>query len=38
VLSVVTAKDRRPEHFRARLRRFSALSHVTVEVEQRPIR
>jgi cation diffusion facilitator family transporter len=33
VLSVVSGKGRRPEEYRARLRRFSALSHVTVEVQ-----
>lgn len=33
VLSIVTGKDRRPEDYRARLRRFPSLSHVTVEVQ-----
>ncbi len=32
VLSVVTRTDRQPEDYRSRLRRFPALSHVTVEV------
>ena len=35
VLSVVTGKNRRPEDYRARLRRFASLSHVTVEVQPR---
>jgi cation diffusion facilitator family transporter len=33
VLSVVTTRDRRPEDYRQRLRHFSALSHITVEVQ-----
>jgi cation diffusion facilitator family transporter len=33
VLSVVTGKNRRPEDYHRRLRHFSALSHVTVEVQ-----
>jgi len=33
VLSVVTGKDRRPEDYHRRLRHFSTLSHVTVEVQ-----
>jgi cation diffusion facilitator family transporter len=33
VLSVATGKDRRPEDYRARLRQFATLSHVTVEVQ-----
>ena len=33
VLSVVTGKERRPEDYRRRLRHFSSLSHVTVEVQ-----
>jgi cation diffusion facilitator family transporter len=36
VLSVVTGKGRRPEDYRARLRHFTALSHVTVEVQAPP--
>jgi cation diffusion facilitator family transporter len=35
VLSVATGKDRRPEDYRARLRQFATLSHVTVEVQPR---
>jgi cation diffusion facilitator family transporter len=34
ILSVVTAQTRGPEFYRARLVRFPALSHVTVEVQQ----
>ena len=34
ILSVVTAQGRGPEFYRARLARFPALSHVTVEVQQ----
>lgn len=34
ILSVVTAQARGPEFYRARLTRFPALSHVTVEVQQ----
>ena len=34
ILSVVTAQARGPEFYRARLARFPALSHVTVEVQQ----
>ena len=34
ILSVVTAQKRGPEFYRARLARFPALSHVTVEVQQ----
>jgi cation diffusion facilitator family transporter len=34
IVSVSTAKQRNPEHYRALLRRFRALSHVTVEVQQ----
>lgn len=33
VLAVVTGKDRQPEDYRGRLRRFATLSHVTVEVQ-----
>ena len=33
VLSVVTARNRRPEDYRRQLRRFASLSHVTVEVQ-----
>jgi len=33
VLCIVTGKDRRPEDYRAQLRRFPSLSHVTVEVQ-----
>jgi Co/Zn/Cd efflux system component len=33
VLSVVTGKNRRPEDYHRRLRQFSTLSHVTIEVE-----
>jgi cation diffusion facilitator family transporter len=32
VLSVVTGQNRQPEDYRARLRHFASLSHVTVEV------
>jgi cation diffusion facilitator family transporter len=35
VLSVVSGQNRRPEDYRQRLRRFAALSHVTVEVQPR---
>ena len=35
VLSVVTGLNRSPEDYRARLRRFVSLSHVTVEVQPR---
>jgi cation diffusion facilitator family transporter len=34
ILSVTTANRKEPEYYRRRLRRFSALSHVTVEVEE----
>jgi cation diffusion facilitator family transporter len=34
ILSVTTLNRREPEYYRRRLRRFSALSHVTVEVDQ----
>lgn len=33
VLSVITAHNRKPEDYRERLRHFSTLSHVTVEVQ-----
>ena len=33
VLSVVTGHGRQPDHYRRRLRQFSALSHITVEVD-----
>ncbi len=36
VISVVTRKGRQPRDYRARLRRFPALSHVTIEVEAPP--
>jgi cation diffusion facilitator family transporter len=36
ILSVVTAETRGAEYYRARLARFRALSHVTVEVLHRP--
>jgi len=34
ILSVTTANRKEPEYYRRRLRRFAALSHVTVQVEQ----
>lgn len=34
ILSVATAQARGPEFYRARLARFPALSHVTVEVQR----
>jgi cation diffusion facilitator family transporter len=34
ILSVTTADRKEPKYYRQRLRRFSALSHVTIEVEQ----
>jgi cation diffusion facilitator family transporter len=34
VLSVTTSHRHQPEHYRARLRRFPVLSHITVEVSQ----
>jgi Co/Zn/Cd efflux system component len=33
ILSVATAGNRRPDDYRQRLRHFSALSHITVEVQ-----
>jgi cation diffusion facilitator family transporter len=36
VLSIVTGKGRRPDDYRARLRHFTALSHITVEVQAPP--
>ncbi len=35
ILSVVTQADRTPAYYRARLARFRALSHVTIEVDAR---
>jgi cation diffusion facilitator family transporter len=35
VLSVVSSRNRRPEDYRQRLRHFSTLSHITVEVQLR---
>ncbi len=34
ILSVVTARAHGPEFYRARLARFPALSHLTIEVQQ----
>lgn len=34
ILSVVTTQKRGPEFYRARLTRFPALSHVTIEVQE----
>jgi cation diffusion facilitator family transporter len=34
VLSIATTEVRQPEYYRARLRRFSTLSHITVEVSR----
>ena len=33
IVSVITAKARRPQFYRAQLARFNGLAHVTVEVE-----
>ena len=37
IVSVLTAHAREPDFYRARLAQFVALSHVTIEVEHRPI-
>jgi Co/Zn/Cd efflux system component len=34
ILSVITAKARGPDFYRAQLARFHALSHVTIEIER----
>ena len=36
IVAVATARDRRPEEYRARLGRFPTLSHITVEVSAPP--
>jgi len=35
IISVITARDRGPEYYRARLNRFRSLAHVTIEVTQK---